>query len=394
MIRTRTTIACIPATFRRGRASRRFLVTVTVMLAGLLHVAGQAAAVGTTNIVVPDAYVCSEQGHVDFEQLADGTNLSATAFPGIQFTTTGGYTWLVGDFATGFYNGKFPDGAYTSQGTHWAWLGIDQGTGRIDLTAGKASSFSLLTSTATPVSLEAYDASGGLLDVAGPSPVTTETPTMAELRIARPTRDISYLVVHDTGNYFEVDEICTDAPLDDSADLAVSQSDAPDPAEPGETLTYTVTVSNVGPGDATDVELTDTLPTVGSIASADWPGGACTLPPLPLSSAPVVTCDLGDLPEGESVDVTIEVELPASGSGAAAGPISNLAAVTAAETDPDASNNQTSEQTIVRGVRITTDEPAGGYRITAQPAMPTAKVGLEAVGLPAGALDSATFKWT
>src|SRR5207244_2453979 len=32
-----------------------------------------------------------------------------------------------------------------------------------------------------------------------------------ELRIDRPNRDIHHVLVHDSGNYFEVDSICTDA---------------------------------------------------------------------------------------------------------------------------------------------------------------------------------------
>src|SRR3954468_799552 len=58
--------------------------------------------------VDPDSYSCSQPGYIDFENYADGFNLSENAINGIQFTTTNGYTWLVGDFATGSYNGKYP----------------------------------------------------------------------------------------------------------------------------------------------------------------------------------------------------------------------------------------------------------------------------------------------
>jgi hypothetical protein len=165
-----------------------------------------------TDIGNPDAYSCSQPGYVDFEGFPEGTNLSSGTVSGVQFTTTGGYTWLVGDFATGRYNGKYPNGAYTSHGTHWAWLGVSQGSGRIDFPKGPASYFSLLVSDYTPVYLDAYNASGNLLATAGPAPTNISTGHMTELKITRATRDMAYVIVHDAADYFEIDDVCTNAP--------------------------------------------------------------------------------------------------------------------------------------------------------------------------------------
>ena len=180
----------------------------------------EAASSTVSDIANPDAYSCPDPtlAFLDFEDLPDGTNLSSGAFKGVQFTTTGGFTWLVGDFATGRYAGKYPllddpDGAYTSKGTHWAWLGRQQGTGRIDFVNGKASEFSLLVSANdSPVSLDAYDENDNLLATAGPTSSDFNTGHMDELRITRDTADIAYVIVHDTGNLFLIDAICTDAP--------------------------------------------------------------------------------------------------------------------------------------------------------------------------------------
>src|SRR5207253_1275902 len=45
-----------------------------------------------------------------------------------------------------------------------------------------------------------------------------------------------------------------------AADLAVAVTGAPDPVRVGDALTYTVTVTNLGPSDASAATLTVTLP--------------------------------------------------------------------------------------------------------------------------------------
>ncbi len=191
-------------------------VAVQMDLIPVLTRGSVASALGNTATdssgINPDTYSgCLQTDYFDFEALPDGTNLSASTVSGVQFTTTGGYTWLVGDFATGLYHGKYPNGGYTSQGTHWAWLGPNQGSGRIDFANGPVDYFSLLVSAATPVQLDAYDQNNNLLATAGPLASNYNTGTMDELKVTRAARDVAYVIIHDTGNYFEVDAICTDA---------------------------------------------------------------------------------------------------------------------------------------------------------------------------------------
>lgn len=171
------------------------------------------SAVGSlTRVPNPDAYMCSQPIFITFEGDPDGTNLSIGNVEGVQFTTTNGFTWLVGDFATGFYNGKYPAGGYTSQGTHWAWLGVSQGAGRIDFLNGPASTFSVLTSVnLSALSVAAYASDGTLLESAGPSSINFNTGQMDELKIEREAADIDHIVVSDSGNFFLVDSLCTDA---------------------------------------------------------------------------------------------------------------------------------------------------------------------------------------
>ena len=118
-----------------------------------------------------------------------------------------------------------------------------------------------------------------------------------------------------------------------AADLSLTKADSPDPVSTGEKLTYTITVTNNGPSDATGVALTDELPTAAPHISATTTQGACD------ESNDTVTCDLGTLPNGGAATVTIVVSAPAPGT------LSNTAAVEANEIDPDTSNNSAVETT-------------------------------------------------
>jgi uncharacterized repeat protein (TIGR01451 family) len=100
----------------------------------------------------------------------------------------------------------------------------------------------------------------------------------------------------------------------------------------GEAITYTVTVTNGGPDDATGVQLTDVLPgsvTFGSVTPQD----SCT------ETDGTVICDLGSLPNDATATVTIAV------TPTEAGMITNMASVTGNESDPDPGNN-TAEKSV------------------------------------------------
>ena len=123
---------------------------------------------------------------------------------------------------------------------------------------------------------------------------------------------------------------CTTAPPS-GADLSITMSDSPDPVTVGSDVTYTLSVTNSGPNDATGVTLTDTPP---ASASATPSQGTC-------SGTGPVSCDLGSLVSGASATVAITV------TPTAAGTITNGANVSANESDPLPGNNSASESTTV-----------------------------------------------
>ncbi|MCH8309436.1 MAG: DUF11 domain-containing protein, partial [Chloroflexi bacterium] len=139
------------------------------------------------------------------------------------------------------------------------------------------------------------------------------------------------------------------------ADIAVTVVDAPDPVNVGDELTYTATVTNNGPSSATNVVLTDVLPSGVSFGSATPSQGNCG------AVGGTVTCNLGSLSNGQSALVTIVVTPGAQGN------ITNTANVTAAEIDPRPANNS-----AVQNTQINNPAPLGGSILAPVPA-PTIK---------------------
>ena len=134
------------------------------------------------------------------------------------------------------------------------------------------------------------------------------------------------------------------------ADLTVTKGDLPDPVAATTNLTYTVTVTNLGPSAATNVVMTDTLPGGVNFVSTTSSQGTCT------PGAGSVTCSLGALAMNGSATVTIVV------TPTAAGTITNTAVVSATEPDPNPNNNAASQDTVVNpasaDVQVTkTDSP-------------------------------------
>ncbi len=109
-----------------------------------------------------------------------------------------------------------------------------------------------------------------------------------------------------------------------TADLGISKSADGQLALPGGSLTYTIDVTNLGPDPATDVVVTDTLPD-GASYQSDSCGSTVV--------GSVLTWTVGEL----AVDAFESCEVVVTISDVSA--LENTATVTAAEEDPDASNN-------------------------------------------------------
>jgi len=120
------------------------------------------------------------------------------------------------------------------------------------------------------------------------------------------------------------------------ADLSLAKVDSHDPAVAGTSLTYTLTVVNSGPSDATGVVVTDTLPFGVTFVSAS--------PGTTYDNSTGVWA-VGDLANSGSATLTITVTTARSTRGT----ITNVAEASATEADPAPANNTVTESALVNG---------------------------------------------
>jgi uncharacterized repeat protein (TIGR01451 family) len=115
-----------------------------------------------------------------------------------------------------------------------------------------------------------------------------------------------------------------------SANLAVSLADSPDPVSNGQTVTFTVSVSNAGPQTATGVNVVVTLP-----AALTFQSSTCT------GTKSGASCSGLSLTSGQNTSYQV-VALANS-----VGTVTTTATVSSSVADPNSANNSASQQTTI-----------------------------------------------
>ena len=122
-----------------------------------------------------------------------------------------------------------------------------------------------------------------------------------------------------------------------SADLSITKTASVNPAEVERIFTYNIEVYNDGPDAANAITVTDALPAGVTFTSATPSQGSCDF------ASGTLTCQLGSLAVNGSASVALQVKPRQTGT------LTNTASVTAAEADPDTSDNEaTSNISVIK----------------------------------------------
>jgi uncharacterized repeat protein (TIGR01451 family) len=172
----------------------------------------------------------------------------------------------------------------------------------------------------------------------GSTPVTQSTPTISHTYESPGTYHASLTVRDSTGqestNAAVVDIEVTAPP---AADVAVVKT-GPATGHVGQSITYTITVTNQGPDTASGVVLTDTLPKNAGFGSVSTTQGTCSSRP----KNQVVTCSIGTLARGATATVTIVTKPTKKGDFTDTATVSSTS-----PNDPVSGNNTSSVTTVV-----------------------------------------------
>ncbi|MXN92327.1 DUF11 domain-containing protein [Flavobacterium sp. Sd200] len=127
----------------------------------------------------------------------------------------------------------------------------------------------------------------------------------------------------------------TVTPIVSRADLSITKTNNQDTYIPGSTTTYTITVTNNGPSDASRVQVQDLMPQ--GITTMSWTIG----------NEPEVLGELDDiiplLRNGQSITYTVMVSIPASSESS----LVNTATVSSATSDAETANNQSTDTDVI-----------------------------------------------
>jgi uncharacterized repeat protein (TIGR01451 family) len=126
-----------------------------------------------------------------------------------------------------------------------------------------------------------------------------------------------------------------------TANLGVTNSDAPDPVNSGGTITYTQTITNNGPDAAANAKITESIGSGVTFQSIASPGGwNCTTPAI--GGAGIINCSIASLANAASASFTVVVNVTA-----VSGSVTNTVTGSSDASDTVPANNSATATTTV-----------------------------------------------
>ncbi len=262
---------------------------------------------------------------IDIEKVHDAASVSAGEAIGFTITVTSGGPGTAKDVTV---NDPLP----TDAGTSWA---IDGGTAQADCAIA-----------AGTLTCDLGDLASGQVRTVHISSPTTKA-TVAD----SPVTNTASVTTSNDGSDEDTDDVVV---LGASIDIEKVADDASVTA--GDPIGFLITVTSGGPGVAKDVAVTDTLPTD---AGTSWTIDGGTAAADCGIAAGVLSCDLGDLAQGETR--TVHISSPTTKATVADSPVSNTAHVA---TSNDGSDDDT-DHVVVVGPDVVVDKNADNSPISA-----------------------------
>ncbi|MEA2327854.1 MAG: hypothetical protein QOE68_2813 [Thermoanaerobaculia bacterium] len=126
-----------------------------------------------------------------------------------------------------------------------------------------------------------------------------------------------------------------------TANLAVTNSDAPDPVNSGATITYTQTITNNGPDAAANAKITESIGSGVTFQSIAAPAGwSCTTPAI--GGTGTINCSIASLANAGTASFTVVVNVTA-----VSGSVTNTVAGSSDASDTVPANNSATATTTV-----------------------------------------------
>ena len=145
-------------------------------------------------------------------------------------------------------------------------------------------------------------------------------------------------------------------------DITVRKTDSADPVDLGDMTTYTITISNAGPSNGTNLVMTDTFPNAKASARFSYQGaltlsepGTCTEPKVGATNGALI-CTFATITAHQDIIITYQMKAESVVTeGAYSGTQGNDVKVKVDETELYDTNNDDTEDTTTSRVDVATD---------------------------------------